>query len=248
MKCPGQDTQYWNQDAIFNSDCPHCGQPVEFYKDDTTRTCRQCGHRFVNPRMDFGCAAYCSFAEQCIGTLPEEFVGFRDNLLKDKVAVSMKRLYRDDFKAIGRMMRIARHAGKIATQEKADLPVVLCAAYLLDNTSQPVRDEHGVGSTSQQITVKSSAHARKLLTELGAKQEMIEAVCTLLTEVASPSAMASSEKNALSDAHLITHLEEQYQDGQVTDTQVADLLARNLTSDGGRVEARASFHQIALLS
>ena len=80
MKCPGQDMQYWTAEAIYEVNCPKCGKSVEFYKDDTTRSCSQCGHRFVNPRMDFGCAAYCKFAEQCIGTLPEEFVGAQDNL------------------------------------------------------------------------------------------------------------------------------------------------------------------------
>ena len=88
--------QYWESDAIFDVNCPECGADVEFYKDDTTRKCGGCGHRFVNPKMDFGCAAYCKFAEQCIGTLPEEFTGARDNLLKDRVAVEVKRFYNTD--------------------------------------------------------------------------------------------------------------------------------------------------------
>ncbi len=71
MKCPGQDLQYWKPGAIYEAGCPRCGRAVEFFKDDTARTCPGCGHRFVNPQMDFGCAAYCPFAEQCLGTLPE---------------------------------------------------------------------------------------------------------------------------------------------------------------------------------
>jgi endogenous inhibitor of DNA gyrase (YacG/DUF329 family) len=53
MKCPGQDTQYWSPSAIFEVDCPKCGQSVEFFKDDTSRKCGNCDHRFVNPNMDF---------------------------------------------------------------------------------------------------------------------------------------------------------------------------------------------------
>jgi len=53
MKCPGQDTLYWNEEAIYNARCPECDQPVEFFKDDTTRKCPSCGHRFLNPKMDF---------------------------------------------------------------------------------------------------------------------------------------------------------------------------------------------------
>ena len=86
MKCPGQDMKYWKDNAIFDVACPKCGTSVEFYKDDTSRKCGSCGHRFVNPKMDFGCASYCQYAEQCLGALPEDFTGGRDNLLKDKVA------------------------------------------------------------------------------------------------------------------------------------------------------------------
>lgn len=69
MKCPGQDTRYWKQGAIFDAKCPKCSRLVEFFKDDTTRKCPNCGHRFINPNIDSGCASYCQFAEQCIGNL-----------------------------------------------------------------------------------------------------------------------------------------------------------------------------------
>ena len=82
MKCPGQDTRYWRGDDIFEAKCPKCGAEVEFFKDDTTRPCPACGHRFLNPGMDFGCAAYCPHAAQCIGNLPPELVAQRENLLR----------------------------------------------------------------------------------------------------------------------------------------------------------------------
>ena len=81
MRCPGQDMQYWKPGAIFEASCPQCGQTVEFFKDDTARKCGKCGHRFVNPQMDFGCAAYCPYAEQCLGTLPEGLAAQKENLL-----------------------------------------------------------------------------------------------------------------------------------------------------------------------
>lgn len=121
---------YWKEDAIFDVDCPKCGTSIEFYKDDTTRKCSNCGHRFVNPKMDFGCASYCQFAEQCMGTLPEEFMGSREDLLKDKVAVEMKRYYQTDFKSIRKTTSAARHAENIGKAEGANLAVILCAVYL----------------------------------------------------------------------------------------------------------------------
>ena len=101
MRCPGQDTQYWKPGAIFEVRCPRCDHPVEFFKDDPSRRCGHCGHRFANPSMDFGCAAYCQFAEQCLGTLPPEVLAAQENLLKDRVAVEVKRHFRTDFALIG---------------------------------------------------------------------------------------------------------------------------------------------------
>ncbi|SLM29715.1 conserved hypothetical protein [Desulfamplus magnetovallimortis] len=124
MKCPGQETQYWNKDAIFDSKCPECGAAIEFFKDDTSRRCSICGKRIVNPKMDFGCASYCQFAEQCIGTLPEEFLKQREDLLKDRVAVEMKRYFKTDFRRIGHATRVARYAEDIGKAEMGKLTLI----------------------------------------------------------------------------------------------------------------------------
>jgi hypothetical protein len=130
MKCPGQDTQYWQADAIFDAQCPECGKSVEFFKDDTLRKCHHCGHRFMNPQMDFGCAAYCQYAEQCIGDLPPELIAQKDDLLKDRIAVAVKRHLKTDFARIGRASRVAGHADRIGRKAAANMAVVLSAAYL----------------------------------------------------------------------------------------------------------------------
>lgn len=67
MKCPGQDPQYWDRDAIYECPCPSCGAAVEFFKDDARRRCPHCGLRFANPQLDLGCAEWCPYAEQCLG-------------------------------------------------------------------------------------------------------------------------------------------------------------------------------------
>ncbi|MEE4315004.1 MAG: phosphohydrolase [Desulfofustis sp.] len=238
MKCPGQDMQYWNQDAIFDVDCPQCGRSVEFYKDDTSRTCRSCGHRFVNPKMDFGCAAYCQFAEQCIGTLPEEFIGAQDNLMKDKVAVAMKRFYKADFRRIGRMLKLAGHAEKIGAREGANPALVLCAAYLDGSGLERAREHHN-SDDSRLVARESAELARTVLTELGAKQAMIEDVCRLLAHTDPITAADSAELRTLADARLVTRLEEDARTGQPDEHRPADDLLDQLVSDGGRQEARA---------
>jgi hypothetical protein len=67
MRCPGQDTQYWKPGDIFDVDCPGCGVKVEFFKDEATRMCSNCGEKIRNPKMDPGCAEHCVYAGDCIG-------------------------------------------------------------------------------------------------------------------------------------------------------------------------------------
>jgi hypothetical protein len=168
MKCPGQDTQYWNADAVFDAKCPQCSAKVEFFKDDTTRKCGQCGHRFVNPKMDFGCAAYCQYAEQCLGDLPPELVAQQEDLLKDRVAIAVKRYLKTDFKRIGHMTRRARHAEQIAKAGdlNTQLPVVLITAFVWD--LDPVEN------------AAEAPVARSILTDLKAPPPLIERVCKMI--------------------------------------------------------------------
>jgi len=85
MRCPGQDWRYWKEDAIFEVSCPYCRERVEFFKDDTTRKCPSCKKVVPNPRLDFGCAAYCKYAEVCLGELPPELIREKANLLKSRL-------------------------------------------------------------------------------------------------------------------------------------------------------------------
>ena len=231
MKCPGQDMQYWTAEAIYEVDCPKCGKGVEFYKDDTTRSCSHCSHRFVNPKMDFGCAAYCKFAEQCIGTLPEEFVGAQDNLLKDKVAVAMKRYYKTDFKRIGHLCRVARHAEKIGQEEGVNLAVVLCAAYLKDLA---------------QAESESRTTAETILADLGAKEEIRAEVCTLIDILNSGQQDSSPEADSLADAAALAHLEEENKSQAIDAEQFNQFISRTMITDGGKKVARSVFSHLAV--
>jgi hypothetical protein len=70
-QCPGQDKRFWKPGDVFESPCPHCRAPLEFWKDDASRRCRACGRTAPNPRLDLGCAKWCKFAAECLGRPPE---------------------------------------------------------------------------------------------------------------------------------------------------------------------------------
>lgn len=65
-KCPGQDSRFWKPDDVYEVPCAHCGEKIEFFKDDLRRKCRACGGYTVNPNNDLGCARWCKFGAECL--------------------------------------------------------------------------------------------------------------------------------------------------------------------------------------
>lgn len=131
MQCPGQDSRYWDGAAIYDAQCPNCRTSVEFFKDDNSRKCGNCGHKVINPRIDFGCASYCPYAEQCLGELPPELLAKKQNLMIERAGIAVKKYFSTDFKKISTAVKIARYAEILAEQEECNKAMVIAAGYLL---------------------------------------------------------------------------------------------------------------------
>lgn len=209
MQCPGQDSRYWEQSAVFEANCPKCGHTLEFFKDDSVRLCKNCGYRMMNPKMDFGCAEYCPYASQCLGSLPDGMKSSPEQILKDRVAVNMKRYFGTDFKRIKHAARVAHYAEEINKYEQADPAVVLISAYL-----------HDIGIKESERKFQSSAPkyqhqegppiARKILTELKANTDMIDEVCDIISHHHIPREEETANFKVVYDADLIVNLEEEH--------------------------------------
>ena len=233
MKCPGQDTQYWRPGAIFEVDCPKCGQSVEFFKDDTSRKCGNCGHRFVNPEMDFGCAAYCQFAEQCIGNLPPELLAQKDDLLKDRVAVEMKRYFKKDFRRIGHATRVARYAERIGKNEKGNMAVILTAAYLHDIGIKAAEEKYN--STAAEYQEKEGPLiAKSILSKLGAKEELIDEVCEIISHHHHPTDDETINFKVVYDADLLENLDEKHKDNPMDHKKLEEIIDQSFLTASGR--------------
>ena len=225
MRCPGQDTQYWKADAIYEAQCPECGKPVEFFKDDTTRKCTHCGHRFVNPQMDFGCAAYCQFAEQCLGTLPEELLAEREDLLKDRVAIAVKQHFKTDFKKVGHTLRVARYAEQIGkdvqdTEIKSKLAVIIMAALLCD-----------VGGPGNRQA------AQEILIELKAPDPLVAEVIRVLEGIDAPET-GDPARGVIMDARRLADLAQQTAEALFTPNAAQSILDSGWHTEAGRQAAK----------
>ena len=240
MRCPGQDSRYWKPGAIFEVPCPVCDNPVEFFKDESIRRCKKCGHKLVNPKMDFGCAAYCKFAEQCLGELTPELLAQRKEMLKDRVAIEMKHYFKQDFKRIGHATKVARYAEHIVREEKADPAVAIPAAYLHDIGIHEAERKYQSTEAKYQEE-EGPPVARDILTNLGAREDLIEEVCDIIGHHHHPRPEETVNFKVVYDADLIVNLEENQKDTAMGPENFAALIEKNFLTKSGRQLARSIF-------
>ena len=236
MKCPGQDSRYWKPGAIFEARCPKCGEAVEFFKDDSTRRCGKCGHKFLNPSMDFGCASYCRYAEQCIGNLPPELIAQKEDLLKDRVAIEMKRYFKNDFKRIGHASRVARYAERIGKQERGNLAVILTTAYLHDIGIKEAERKHQ-SAEARYHEEEGPPVAREILQRLGAKEELTDEVCDIISRHHHPGPEETINFKCVYDADLIANLEENHKEGALKSEGLERMVETSFLSESGKKAA-----------
>lgn len=240
MKCPGQDSRYWKPGHIFEAKCPECKKIVEFFKDDTTRKCNHCGHRFANPEMDFGCAAYCKFAEQCIGTLPTEILAQRDDLLKDRIAIEMKKYFKQDFKRIGHATRVARYAQKIGIAEGGNMAVILACGYLHDIGIHEA--ERKYNSTAAQYQEKEGPPiAESIMKKLGVSDDLIKEVCDIIGHHHHPRDEETLNFKVLYDADLIANIEDNQKEKTIEPEKIKKIIESSFLTENGKKTATEHF-------
>jgi HD superfamily phosphohydrolase YqeK len=211
MKCPGQDMRFWKPGDIFDIQCPKCGKKVEFFKDEVRRKCR-CGYEFVNPKLDFGCAQWCPYGEQCVGQVPGEVkekqkVEQKD-LLMERIALEMKKYFGTDFKRVNHAMKVAKYAGQILKIEGGNPLVVMGAAYLHDIGIHEAEKKYGSPSGHYQ-EMEGPAIAREILERLDIHKEMIDEICDMIGHHHSPREKETLNFQILYEADWLVNIEEE---------------------------------------
>ncbi len=240
MKCPGQDSRYWEGSAIFEASCPKCRNVIEFFKDDSTRACSKCGHRMLNPKIDFGCAAYCPHAEQCLGNLPDELKPSAGQSLKDRVGVEMKRYFATDFRRINHARKVAHYAEEINRTEQGDPAVVLICAFL-----------HDIGIKNAELKFNSSSAkyqhqegppvAREILIGLEADVALIDEVCDIIGHHHSPRKEETLNFKVLYDADLIVNLDDKQKESPSSQEHLQKIISKSFLTETGRRVAEDVF-------
>jgi HD superfamily phosphodiesterase len=211
MKCPGQDMRLWKPGDIFDTPCPKCGGKVEFFKDEVRRKCH-CGHEIVNPKLDFGCAHWCLYAEQCVGTVPEEVKerqkAEQKDLLRERISLEMKKYFGTDFKRVNHALRVAKYAEQILKMEGGHPLIIMGAAYLHDIGIHEAERKHGSNSGHYQ-EMEGPAIAKEILERLNVQKEMIEEICDIISHHHSPRGEETLNFQILHEADWLVNIEEE---------------------------------------
>ena len=201
ISCPGQNTMFWKPDDIFDVRCPNCDRPVEFWKDDSKRTC-DCGHRFLNPKRDLGCLEYCKYAEQC---MPEMFEGESlKALYRDRLLVTAKIKMKPDDASLERSQKIAELVEEILDEEGGQPKVVFAATILGNLVLNP--QPHGEQSASSAQGDSPSAITRKVLAEIGTEKEVTDQVCQIIENRINGTSSEDLDSKIVSDALMLADL------------------------------------------
>lgn len=127
-KCPGQDMRYWTADDACEIDCPHCGEEMEFFKTDIRLRCPNCKTRVANPRFDLGCAEWCVYAEQCLGSAAK---GLKTQSLKNSLEDYLKTKLREHPAEKASLEKLFLKTENICQEQRIDMLPVLAALLAL---------------------------------------------------------------------------------------------------------------------
>lgn len=175
VRCPGQDQRFWKPDDIFEVKCPGCGRVVEFFKDEARLKCRNCGQMVTNPKIDLGCAEWCQYAEQCVGTSAAQQVNF----LRDRLIGEMKKVFGTDSQRIEHALSVLDFAQQIYEVEGGDPLIVKAAAILHDIGIKEAERKHNSSAAKYQ-EIEGPPIARDILTRCGISGSDIEHICKIV--------------------------------------------------------------------
>jgi len=188
MECPGQDTRFWKQDDVFEIECPQCHYHVEFFKYDVKRKCR-CGHEMVNPKIDFGCAQWCSYGDKCLESLPEDVRAVQkdeqNKRLRERILHEVKKHFGQDANRLNHALRVAKYAEEVLKIEGGHPLVVLGAAYLHGVGVKEANEKHG-NSSLEDVEREGAAAAREILKKLNIQREIYDEICDIIAHHGHP--------------------------------------------------------------
>lgn len=205
LRCPGQDQRFWKPDDIFETKCPNCGRPIEFFKDEPKISCKNCGQMVVNPKIDLGCAQWCRYAQQCLGAVASKDI----SILRDKLIDEMKKVFGEDRKRINHALTVLDYAEKIQIVEGGDPLVVKAAAILHDIGILAAEKKHG-SSAAKYHQIEGPPIAKRILQNCNLDDQTIEHICKIIANHHSAKNIDTIEFKIIWDADHLVNIHDEF--------------------------------------
>jgi hypothetical protein len=240
--CPGQDSQFWGPDAVFDVTCAGCGKTIEFFKDEVSRVCGGCGAKVQNPKFNIGCAAWCAHAEQCLGA--EITAQFREAKaaetalsLRSRLIDKMRRFFGKDRRRIDHALAVLANAEHILEREGGNRRIVTAAAILHDIGIHEAERKHGSTAGSHQ-EVEGPPIARQILLDLKFPKSEIDDVCEIIAHH-HRGGVTSKEFDCLWDADWIVNVPDEI--GLQDREKLENAIEKVMHTGTGRELARSKY-------
>ena len=201
--CPGQNRRFWTADDITELSCPACGATIELWKDDSKRKCPKCGTLVVNPKIDLGCARWCSFADQCVG-----LDGMASNTIINTLIKEIEKAWKST--RVNHVRQVLKFTEQIQILEGGD-PLIIKAAALLHDCGYPqsrcrLLAEEG---DRQQPGQTQPSQAQQILEKHKVHPEAIDRILRLIDWRRSARDTGSIEYRILWDAECLAMIPEE---------------------------------------
>lgn len=234
VRCPGQDQRFWKQGDIFDVKCPECGHGVEFFKDEPKLKCRKYGHEVANPKIDLGCAEWCQYAEQCLGTSNANPV----NIMRDRLIEEMKKVFGSDRKRIEHALSVLDYAEQIQAAEGGDTLIVKAAAILHDIGIAEAQRKHN-SSAGKYQEIEGPAIAKEIMAKLELDESVIEHVCKIIANHHSDKDIDTLEFKVVWDADWMVNLAAEFD--PVDKEKLQKIIDKNFKTNTGHQLAVETF-------
>jgi hypothetical protein len=169
---------------------------VELFKDENSARCRQCGHRFVNPKKSFDCAQWCSYAEECTGVPLAGSLALGEGFASHLVQ-TIESAFPDRPREQAEALLIFQHAKELLAEESGDSRCVLAVSLLLPFV------RNGAVSSRMGADVETSG---ELLRRMGLEEPVVGQAEMLLLAFQRSQVLDTAEYRIVRDADRLAEL------------------------------------------
>lgn len=207
FRCPGQDPRFWKPEDVSDVKCAHCGQAVEFFKDEPKLKCRNCGQWVINPKIDLGCANWCRYAEQCVGPSVLKNI----DALKYKIIDDMKSVFGSDLRRINHALTVLGYAEQIQAVEGGD-PFIVKAAAILHDIGIHQAEKKYASSAGNYQEIEGPPIADEILRKYEISDEQREHICKIIANHHSAKDIDTIEFRIIWDADWLVNFPGDFKD------------------------------------